>query len=58
MLACVSACVDDVAGYLEEYIGVAVVKVNAVVFYWRTTVRRDFHTNFVTMFLQKYREQL
>ena len=29
----VSACVVDVAGYLEEYPEVAVVKVHAVVFY-------------------------
>ena len=29
----VSACVVDVAGYLEEYLEVAVVKVHAVVFY-------------------------
>ena len=40
MLARVSACVDDVAGYLEEYIGVAVVKVHAVVFYWRTKIQK------------------
>ena len=29
----VSACVVDVAGYLEEYLEVEVVKVHAVVFY-------------------------
>ena len=29
----VLACVVDVAGYLEEYLEVAVVKVHAVVFY-------------------------
>ena len=29
----VSACVVDVAGYLEEYLEVAVAKLHAVVFY-------------------------
>ena len=29
----VSACVVDVAGYLEEYLEVVVVKVHTVVFY-------------------------